>query len=87
MHVRLTYTLDGEKHSKDFDYIAAKRPAPTLVTPEPGFNLAWGALSGHAVTFEWDNNGHKVTRWELALGTTEGATDIFKPKKFKGKIN
>ncbi len=37
-------------------------------------------ITDKTVTFTWDNNDSKVTRWQLWLGTSEGGNDIFDSK-------
>ncbi len=55
-----------------FSVPAACDAGPRMNSPEPG-----STLPGSDVTFEWDPNGETVDSYELWVGTTTGASDVY----------
>ena len=64
--------IDGVYKSNAYTYIASGTPAAAaLTTPTPGVTL-----SGSSVTFDW-TAGTGVTAYQLWVGTTAGASDLY----------
>ena len=71
LHVRLRYLSNAVWRTLDYVHTSAA-PPPTMTVPLPGT-----ALSDTTVSFGWADNGSVVTDWELDVGSTLGAADIF----------
>ena len=52
---------------------------PQITTPTPG-----SALPGSSVTFGWATNGANVDKWQLYVGSSQGAKDLHDSGKFGG---
>ena len=52
---------------------------PQITTPIPG-----AALPGSSVTFGWVTNGANVDKWQLYVGSSQGAKDLHDSGKFGG---
>lgn len=64
--------IDGVYKSNAYTYIASGTPAAAvLTTPTPGSKLA-----GSSATFAW-TTGTGVTAYQLWIGTTAGASDLY----------
>ncbi len=74
VYVRLRYEIDSAVTDADYQYTAATIiiGEPSLTTPVPG-----SVLPGDTATFGWGANGSAVTAWELLVGTTAGAGDLY----------
>jgi hypothetical protein len=78
--VRLSYTLDGNFVSLDYQFTASNvAGVPELVSPIDG-----SILSGDTVTFDWTDNGAGVTNWRLVIGTSPQANDLYLSPVFDG---
>ena len=71
LHVQLRYLSNAVWRTLDYVHTSAA-PPPTMTVPLPGT-----ALSDTTVSFGWADNGSVVTDWELDVGSTLGAADIF----------
>ncbi len=71
--VRLSFVTGGVSQFIDVQYTAAPPPTPpTITSPPPG-----SVLPGATVPFQWTANGTPVTAWELIIGSSLGASDLF----------
>ena len=52
---------------------------PQITTPTPGI-----VLPGSSVTFGWAINGANVDKWQLYVGSSQGAKDLYDSGKFGG---
>ena len=70
-YVRLRWLLNGKWYNKDYTYTAyTAHPAITAPTPD-------STLSGMKETFTWVADGVPVTNWQLLVGKSVDASDIF----------
>ena len=69
---RLSFLVDGVWDVFDAQYTAVTISPPAITSPPPG-----SLLPGAAVTFQWSANGTPVTEWQLDVGTTAGAADVY----------
>jgi len=70
IHVRLHYLLGTTWRFIDATYTAAR--LAQLTAPVPGSDLA-----GPNPTFAWTANGLAVDEWQIDLGSSSGASDLF----------
>jgi pectate lyase len=57
-------------------------PAPQLTSPTAG-----SALPGANVNFQWTSNGATVKRWQLVVGSSQGASDIYDSGKLSRTLS
>ena len=84
LHVRLWYRNGGASWQyADFQYKAVTGAAlPSLTAPEPSSTLARATE-----TFQWSDNGTRVTSWWLYVGSAAGGSDLHDSGSLGGSLS